>query len=111
VKSEIARSTAEGAEKKAREDLEAERIRSRSLFDDVDRLKKMLLEKEGAVLQAGKMIEHLRVANTDLAHSYKEIERANTDLVGENTALEEKIPGKYDLAFVFLLVKLISRTF
>ena len=109
MRSEIAQSAAEEAVKKAREDLEAERIRSCSLSDDVDRLKKMLLEKEGAVLQAGKMIKDLRVANTDLARSYKEIERANTDLVGENTALEEKIHGKYDLVFVFLLVKFLSR--
>ena len=42
VKSEIARSTTERAEKKAREDLKAERTRSRSLFDDVDHLKKTL---------------------------------------------------------------------
>jgi len=41
------------------------------------------------------VIEDLRVANTDLARSYKEIERANTDLVGENTALEEKIRGMF----------------
>jgi hypothetical protein len=27
----------------------------------------------------------------ELAHSYKEIERANTNLVGENTTLEEMI--------------------
>jgi len=71
----------------------------------------VLLEKEGAVLQAGKMIEDLRVANTDLARSYKEIERANTDLVGENTTLEERIRGKCGLAFVFLLVTFLSRAF
>ena len=41
------------------------------------------------------MIEDLRVANTDLARSYKGIERTNTDLVGENTALEEKIRGTF----------------
>jgi len=105
VKSEITRSAAEEAGKKAREDLKAERIHSRSLFDDVDRLKKMLLEKEGAVSQAGKMIEDLRVANTNQAHSYKEIERANTDLVGENTALEERIRDKFFHAFVFLFCK------
>ena len=40
------------------------------------------------------MIEDLRVKMTELARSYKEIERANTDLVGENMALEEKIRGK-----------------
>jgi len=49
------------------------------------------------------MIEDLRAANTDLARSYKEIERANTDLVGENTALEERIRGKLAYTFVFLL--------
>jgi len=93
VKSEIARSAAEGAEKKAQEDLEAERTRSRGLSDEVDRLKRALLEKEGAMAQAGKVIEDLRVTKTDLARSYREIERANTDLVGKNTALEEKIRG------------------
>jgi chromosome segregation ATPase len=94
VKGEIARSAAEEAKKKALEDLEAEQARSRSLSDDIDRLKRALLEKEGAIVQAGKAIEDLRVTNTDLARSHKEIERANTDLVGQNTALEEKIRGK-----------------
>jgi len=103
VKSEIARSTAEEAGKKAHEDLEAERVHSRSFSDDVDRLKRTLLEKEGAVLQAGMMVEDLRAANTYLARSYKEIERANTDLVGENMALEERIRGKLPYIFVFLL--------
>jgi len=103
VKSEIARSAAEEVGKKAREDLEVERVRSDGLSDDIDRLKRTLLYKEGAVLQAGKMIEDLRAANTDLARSYNEIERANTDLVGENTALEERIRGKLPYTFVFLL--------
>jgi chromosome segregation ATPase len=98
VKGEIAWSTAEEAKKKALEDLEVERARSRSLSDDVDRLKRALLEKDGAIAQAGKVIEDLRVANTDLARSYKRIERANTDLVGENTALEEKIHGSFLLS-------------
>jgi len=102
VKSEITRSAAEEAGKKACENLEAERARSHGLSDDVDRLKRVLLEKEGVVLQAGKMIEDLWAANTDLARSYKEIERANTDLVGENTALEERIRGKFLYAFMFL---------
>ena len=97
VKGEIARSTAEEARKKAFEDLEAERARSHSLSDDVDRLKRALLEKDGAIVQAGKVIEDLRVTNTDLARSYKGIERANTDLIGENTALEEKIRGTFRL--------------
>jgi len=95
VKSEITQSAAEEAKKKALEDLEAERARSRSLSNDVDRLKRAFLEKDGAIAQAGKVIEDLRVANTDLARSYKGIERDNTDLVGENTALEEKIRGMF----------------
>jgi len=95
VKSEIARSASEEAGKKAQKDLEAERTRSRGLSDEVDRLKRALLEKEGAIAQAGKAIEDLRVANTDLARSHREIERTNTDLVGENTALEEKIRGMF----------------
>jgi len=68
VNGEIARSAAEEAKKKALEDLEEERARSRSLSDDVDRLKRALLEKDGAITQAGKVIEDLRVANTELAH-------------------------------------------
>ena len=44
MKGEIARSAAEEAKKKALEDLKAERARSRSLSDDVDRLKRALLE-------------------------------------------------------------------
>jgi len=79
VKSEIARSAAEEEGKKACEDLEVERVRCRGLSDDVDHLNRTLLEKEGVVLQAGKMIEDLWAANTNLARSYKEIERANTD--------------------------------
>ena len=72
--SEIARGTVEEAEKKACEDLEAERISSRGLSDDVDHLKRMLREKEEAILQSGKMIEDLWVKNMDLARSYKEID-------------------------------------
>ena len=49
------------------------------------------------------MIEDLRATNTDLARSYRGIERANTDLVGENTALEERIHGRLIYTFVFLL--------
>jgi len=101
VKSEIARSAVEEVGKKPREDLEAERARSRGLSDDFDRLKRALLEKEGDISQAGKVIEDLRVANTDLTRSYKEIERANTDLVGENRALEERIRGERPYAFSF----------
>ena len=50
VNGEIARSAAEEAKKKALKDLEAERIRSRGLSDDVDRLKGELLEKNGAIV-------------------------------------------------------------
>jgi len=71
-----------------------QRARSRSLSDDVDRLKRVLLEKDGAIAQAGKAIEDLRVANTDLTRSHREIERANTDLIGQNIALEERIHGR-----------------
>ena len=49
------------------------------------------------------MIEDLRAANTNMARSYKEIERANTNLVGENMALEERIRGKLPYTFVCLL--------
>jgi len=93
VNGEVARSATEEAKKKALEDLEEERARSRSLSDDVDRLKRALLEKDGAIAQAGKAIEDLRLANTELARSNREVERANTNLVGENTTLEESIQG------------------
>ena len=103
VNGEIARSAAEEAKKRALEDLEEERARSRSLSDDVDRLKRALLEKDGAIVQAGKAIEDLRVANTELARSNREVERANTNLVGENTALEESIRGMFStIEFLFL---------
>jgi len=49
VNGEIARSATEEAKKKALEDLEIERARSRSLSDDIDRLKGELLEKNGAI--------------------------------------------------------------
>ena len=102
VNGEVARGAAEEAKKKALEDLEAERARSRSLSNDVERLKGELLEKSGAVAQAGRVIEDLRVANTELARSNREIERANTRLVGENTALEESIKGMFPLSnFLF----------
>jgi len=81
VMGEIAQSAGEEAKKKALKDLEAERARSRSLSADVDRLKRALLEKDEAITQESKVIEDLRVTNTDLARSYKGIERANTDLV------------------------------
>ena len=98
VKSEIARSATEEAGNKAHEDLEAEQTRSRGLSDEVDRLKRALLEKEGA-------IEDLRVANTDLARSYMEVEMVNTDLVGQNTALEERIRGKLPHIFALPLAR------
>ena len=103
---EIAKSAAEETKKKALKDLEAERARSRSLSDDVDRLKRALLEN-GAIVQAGKVIEDLRVANTELARSNREVERANTNLVGENTALEESIRGTFLLSSFFSEVCLV----
>jgi chromosome segregation ATPase len=112
VDSEVARGAAEEAKKKAIEDLEAKRARSRSLSDDVDRLKGELLEKNGAIAQAGKAIEDLRVANTELARSNKEIERANTKLVGENTALEESVRGTFLLSnFLFEVCLVLSKVF
>jgi len=65
------------------------------------------LEKSGAIAQAGKAIEDLRVANTELARSHKEIERANTRLVGENTALEESVRGTFPLSDFFFEVFLV----
>ena len=51
------------------------------------------------------VIEDLRVANTNLARSYKEIERANTDFVGQNAALQERIHGKLLYTFILLLAR------
>ena len=59
------------------------------------------MEKSGAIAQAGKAIEDLRVANTELACSNREIKRANTKLVGENTALEESVCGTFLLSDFF----------
>ena len=98
----------EEAERKAREDLVAEQARSRNLSNDVDRLKKALREKEDAILQFGKLIEDLWVDKTELALSYKKIERANTDLVGENMALEEKIRVKSSMPLCLLCWSLFS---
>jgi len=111
VNSEIARSATEEAKKKALEGLEAERARSHSLSDDVDRLKRALLEKDGAISQAGKVIEDLCVANTELARSNREVERANTNLVGENTALEESIRGMSLLSSFLFEVCLVLAKF
>ena len=103
LKSEIARSTVEEDEKKAHEDLEVEQARSRGLSDNIDHLKKALREKEDAIVQSSKLIEDLRVNKTELACSYKKIEKANNDLVGENMTLEEKIHGKSSTLFMFSL--------
>jgi len=108
VNGEITRSAAEEAKRKALEDLEAEQAQSRRLSDDVERLKGELLEKSGAIAQAGKVIEDLRVANTELARSNREIERANTRLVGENTALEESVRGTFPLSDFFFEVCSVS---
>jgi len=107
VKGEIAQSAAEEAKKKALEDLKVERAQSRRLSADVDRLKRALLEKDGAIAQAGKAIEDLRVTNTDLVRSHREIKRANNDLVGENTTLEEKIRGM--IVFIVFLFQGVLR--
>jgi len=106
VNGKIARSAAEEAKKKAHDDLEVERTRSRSLSEDVDHRKRALLEKDGAIALAGKVIEDLRVTNTELVRSNKEIERANTNLVGENTALEERIRGMVLCRVSFLMCAL-----
>ena len=106
--------TIEEPKKKACEDLETEQACSCSLFDDIDRLNKVLREKEDVVLQSGKLIEDLWVEKTELTRSYKKIERANTDLVGENMTLEEKIHGEslrpydYFVFAVFIFYRLIS---
>ena len=107
VNGEIARSAAEETKKKALEDLEAEQTRSRSLSDDIDRLKGELLEKNGAIAQACKAIKDLRVVNTELARSNREIERANTKLVGENTALEESVRSTFLLSGFLLEMCLV----
>ena len=44
----------------------------------------------------------MRVEKTEMARSFKKIERTNTNLVGENMALEEKIRGKSSVLFCFL---------
>jgi chromosome segregation ATPase len=107
VNGEIARSAAEEAKRKALEDLEAERARSRRLSNDVERLKGELLEKSGAIAQAGKAIEDLRVTNTELVRSNREIERANTRFVSENTTLEESVRGTFPLSDFFFEVFLV----
>jgi len=109
VNGEITRCATEEAKKKALEDLEVERTRSHSLSDDIDRLKRALLEKEGAITQAGKVIEDLCVTNTELVRSNKEIERANIKLVSENTALEESIRSTFLLSsFLFEVCFVLS---
>ena len=57
------------------------------------------------------MIEDLRIANTELVRSNKEIERANTNLVGENTALEESIRDKFLLSGFLFEVYLVMINF
>jgi hypothetical protein len=102
LNSEIAQGTAEEAEKKVHEDLEVEQACSRNLSDDINRLKKALQEKEDAILLLGKLIEDLRVDKTELARSSENIKKANTDLVGENTTLEERIRGRFSMLLCFL---------
>jgi len=57
------------------------------------------------------VIENLRVANTELVRSNKEIERANTNLVGESTALEESIRGMFLLSGFLFEVCLVMVNF
>ena len=89
-----AQGVTEEKEKKANEELEKEKTRSHALADDVDHLKKVLQEKEEAIILSGNLIEDLRVEKTEVARSVKEIEKENTDLVGENTTLQESIRGE-----------------
>jgi len=64
-----------------------------------------LLDKERSITTAGKQIEDLRVEKTDVLHSYKDIEKVNTDLVGENTSLHKHIHSEFFLpGFVFLVL-------
>ncbi|XP_021309121.1 neurofilament medium polypeptide-like [Sorghum bicolor] len=73
VNSEIARSAAEEARRKALEDLEVERARSRSFSDDVDRLKRALLEKDGAIVQAG-LKDELLAAQVEARSAKRQLE-------------------------------------
>jgi len=57
------------------------------------------------------VIEDLRVTNTELVRSNKEIERANTNLVGENTALEERIRGMFPFSSFFSEVWFVLSNF
>ena len=58
------------------------------------------------------MIEALSVANTELVRSNRAIERTNTRLVGENTALEESIRGTFLLSdFLFEVCLVFSKVF
>jgi len=57
------------------------------------------------------VIEDLRITNTELVRSNKEIQRANTKLVGENTALEESIHGTFLSSSFLFEVCLVSANF
>ena len=52
----------------------------------------------------------MRAEKMEMAHSYKNIERANINLVGENMSLEEKIHGELLLFYVcfFYHVRFLS---
>lgn len=89
-------------EKKAKEELEKEKSCANALALNINRLKKILLEKEVAITTAGKLIEDLWVKKMEVARSFQRVKKANTDLVGENTSLYEHIRGEYlylDLSF------------
>jgi len=89
-----AQAATEEKEKKALEEIEREKMRFETLADDVERLKEVLQEREGAITLSGKLVEDLRVKKTEMACFVKKLERENTDLVGENTALHERVRGK-----------------
>ena len=99
----ITQGAVEENEKKACEELEKEKTHSHSLCDDVERLKKVIQEKEEAILLLGKLIEDLWFKKTEVVRSFKKIEKDNTDLVGENTTLYEHVCGK---CLFFMLVLL-----
>jgi len=104
---QLQKGVAQEEEKKAKEELKKERRCSHALANDVDRLKKILQEREGAITMLGKVIEDLRVKKTEMAHSFKKVEKANTDLIGKNTSLHECIHGEC-LSLVLSLRRICS---
>ena len=64
LESAAAKAISQEEERKAKQELEKEKSCANALAIDVDQLKKTLLEKEGAVTAAGKLIEDLQVVDT-----------------------------------------------